>query len=145
MSQTNITRHDWSIAEVEAFFALPFSDLMFQAQTVHREHFNPNEVQVSTLLSIKTGACPEDCKYCSQSARYNTDVKKERLMEVEKVLEAAQVAKSQGSTRFCMGAGWRNPKARDMPYVLEMVKGVKAMGLEPCMTLGMIEGGQADE
>ncbi len=145
MSQTNITRHDWSIAEVEAFFALPFSDLMFQAQTVHREHFNPNEVQVSTLLSIKTGACPEDCKYCSQSARYNTDVKKERLMEVEKVLEAAQVAKSQGSTRFCMGAGWRNPKARDMPYVLEMVKGVKAMGLETCMTLGMIDGGQADE
>ncbi|NQZ87832.1 MAG: biotin synthase BioB [Saccharospirillaceae bacterium] len=145
MSQTNITRHDWSIAEVEAFFALPFSDLMFQAQTVHREHFNPNEVQVSTLLSIKTGACPEDCKYCSQSARYNTDVKKERLMEVEKVLEAAQVAKSQGSTRFCMGAGWRNPKARDMPYVLEMVKGVKALGLETCMTLGMIDGGQADE
>jgi biotin synthase len=145
MSQTNITRHDWSIAEVEAFFALPFSDLMFQAQTVHREHFNPNEVQVSTLLSIKTGACPEDCKYCSQSARYNTDVKKERLMEVDKVLEAAQVAKAQGSTRFCMGAGWRNPKARDMPYVLEMVKGVKAMGLETCMTLGMIDGGQADE
>jgi biotin synthase len=145
MSQTNITRHDWSIAEVEAFFALPFSDLMFQAQTVHREHFNPNEVQVSTLLSIKTGACPEDCKYCSQSARYNTDVKKERLMEVEKVLEAAQVAKNQGSTRFCMGAGWRNPKARDMPYVLEMVKGVKALGLETCMTLGMIDGGQADE
>ena len=103
MSQTNITRHDWSIAEVEAFFALPFSDLMFQAQTVHREHFNPNEVQVSTLLSIKTGACPEDCKYCSQSARYNTDVKKERLMEVEKVLEAAKIAKDQGSTRFCMG------------------------------------------
>ena len=145
MSQTNITRHDWSIAEVEAFFALPFSDLMFQAQTVHREHFNPNEVQVSTLLSIKTGACPEDCKYCSQSARYNTDVKKERLMEVEKVLEAAKIAKDQGSTRFCMGAGWRNPKARDMPYVLEMVKGVKAMGLETCMTLGMIDGGQADE
>jgi len=145
MSQTNKTRHDWSIAEVEAFFALPFSDLMFQAQTVHRDHFNPNEVQVSTLLSIKTGACPEDCKYCSQSARYNTDVKKERLMEVDKVLEAAQMAKDQGSTRFCMGAGWRNPKARDMPYVLEMVKGVKAMGLETCMTLGMIDGGQADE
>jgi biotin synthase len=145
MSQTNIPRHDWSIAEVEALFAIPFSDLMFKAQTVHREHFNPNEVQVSTLLSIKTGACPEDCKYCSQSARYNTDVQKERLMEVEKVLEAAKVAKDQGSTRFCMGAGWRNPKARDMPFVLEMVKGVKAMGLETCMTLGMIDGGQADE
>jgi biotin synthase len=145
MSQMNTPRHDWSIAEVEALFAQPFSDLMFQAQTVHREHFNPNEVQVSTLLSIKTGACPEDCKYCSQSARYNTDIEKERLMEVEKVLEAAKVAKDQGSTRFCMGAGWRNPKARDMPYVLEMVKGVKAMGLETCMTLGMIDGGQADE
>jgi biotin synthase len=145
MSQTNIPRHDWSIAEVEALFAIPFSDLMFKAQTVHRENFNPNEVQVSTLLSIKTGACPEDCKYCSQSARYNTDVQKERLMEVEKVLEAAKIAKDQGSTRFCMGAGWRNPKARDMPFVLEMVKGVKAMGLETCMTLGMIDGGQADE
>lgn len=145
MSQMNIPRHDWSIAEVQALFALPFSDLMFKAQTIHRENFNPNEVQVSTLLSIKTGACPEDCKYCSQSARYNTDIEKERLMEVEKVLEAAKVAKDQGSTRFCMGAGWRNPKARDMPYVLEMVKGVKAMGLETCMTLGMIDGGQADE
>ena len=145
MSKTNLPRNNWSIKEVEALFALPFSDLMFQAQTVHREHFNPNEVQVSTLLSIKTGACPEDCKYCSQSARYNTDVEKERLMEVEKVLEAAKIAKEQGSTRFCMGAGWRNPKARDMPFVLEMVKGVKAMGLETCMTLGMIDGGQADE
>jgi len=145
MSQTNSPRHNWSIQEVDALFALPFSDLMFQAQTVHREHFNPNEVQVSTLLSIKTGSCPEDCKYCSQSARYNTDVEKERLMEVEKVLEAAKIAKAQGSTRFCMGAGWRNPKARDMPYVLEMVKGVKAMGLETCMTLGMIDGSQADE
>ncbi len=145
MTQTNLPRHNWSIKEVDALFAMPFSDLMFKAQTVHREHFNPNEVQVSTLLSIKTGACPEDCKYCSQSARYNTDVEKERLMEVEKVLEAAKIAKEQGSTRFCMGAGWRNPKARDMPYVLEMVKGVKAMGLETCMTLGMIDGGQADE
>ncbi|NQZ23541.1 MAG: biotin synthase BioB [Colwellia sp.] len=145
MSQTNLPRHNWSIQEVDALFALPFSDLMFQAQTVHRQHFNPNEVQVSTLLSIKTGACPEDCKYCSQSARYNTDVEKERLMEVEKVLEAAKIAKEQGSTRFCMGAGWRNPKARDMPFVLEMVKGVKALGLETCMTLGMIDGGQADE
>jgi biotin synthase len=145
MSQEFSIRHDWSIAEVQALFDLPFSDLMFQAQTMHRKHFNPNEVQVSTLLSIKTGACPEDCKYCSQSARYNTDVQKERLMEVEKVLEAAKVAKEQGSTRFCMGAGWRNPKARDMPFVVEMVKGVKAMGLETCMTLGMIDGDQAGE
>jgi len=144
-NQISTIRHNWSFDEVNALFNLPFNDLMFQAQTVHRENFNANEVQVSTLLSIKTGACPEDCKYCSQSARYNTDIEKERLMEVEKVLEAAKIAKEQGSTRFCMGAGWRNPKARDMPFVLEMVKGVKAMGLETCMTLGMIDGGQADE
>lgn len=139
------TRHNWSSQEVQALFDLPFNDLMFYAQTVHRQNFNPNEVQVSTLLSIKTGACPEDCKYCSQSARYKTDIEKERLMEVEKVLEAAQAAKSQGSTRFCMGAAWRNPKERDMPYVLEMVKGVKAMGLETCMTLGMLSSDQASQ
>lgn len=138
-------RHNWTQQEVNALFALPFNDLMFKAQTAHRENFNPNEVQVSTLLSIKTGACPEDCKYCSQSARYKTDIDKERLMEVEKVLEAAQKAKDQGSTRFCMGAGWRNPKARDMPYVLEMVKGVKSLGLETCMTLGMLDKEQADQ
>ncbi len=136
-------RHNWTKSEVQALFELPFNDLMFQAQTVHRQHFNPNEVQVSTLLSIKTGACPEDCKYCSQSSRYKTDLEKERLMEVDKVLEAAQAAKAQGSTRFCMGAAWRNPKARDMPYVLDMVKGVKALGLETCMTLGMLDEDQA--
>lgn len=140
---TSSIRHNWTSAEVNALFALPFNDLMFKAQTVHREHFNPNEVQVSTLLSIKTGACPEDCKYCSQSARYKTDIEKERLLEVEKVLEAADKAKAQGSTRFCMGAAWRNPKDRDMPYVLEMVKGVKAKGLETCMTLGMLSKEQA--
>lgn len=138
-------RHNWTISEVEALFALPFNDLMFKAQTVHRQHFNPNEVQVSTLLSIKTGACPEDCKYCSQSARYKTDIDKERLMEVEKVLEAAEKAKQQGSTRFCMGAAWRNPKQRDMPYVVDMVKGVKKLGLETCMTLGMLSAEQATE
>ncbi len=138
-------RHNWTQAEVKALFDLPFNDLMFQAQTVHRQHFNPNEVQVSTLLSIKTGSCPEDCKYCSQSARYKTDIDKERLMEVEKVLEAAQKAKDQGSTRFCMGAAWRNPKERDMPYVVEMVKGVKSLGLETCMTLGMLSADQANE
>ncbi|GHE82729.1 biotin synthase BioB [Thalassotalea profundi] len=138
-------RHNWTQQEVNALFALPFNDLMFKAQTAHRENFNPNEVQVSTLLSIKTGACPEDCKYCSQSARYKTDIDKERLMEVEKVLEAAKKAKEQGSTRFCMGAGWRNPKARDMPYVLEMVKGVKSLGLETCMTLGMLDKDQAEQ
>ncbi|GAA5143868.1 biotin synthase BioB [Thalassotalea piscium] len=138
-------RHNWTQQEVNALFDLPFNDLMFKAQVAHRENFNPNEVQVSTLLSIKTGACPEDCKYCSQSARYKTDIDKERLMEVEKVLEAAQKAKEQGSTRFCMGAGWRNPKARDMPYVVEMVKGVKSLGLETCMTLGMLDKDQANE
>ncbi len=137
-------RHDWTLEEVKALFDLPFNDLMFKAQTVHRQHFNANEVQVSTLLSIKTGACPEDCKYCSQSARYKTDIDKERLMEVEKVLEAAKKAKEQGSTRFCMGAAWRNPKERDMPYVVEMVKGVKSLGLETCMTLGMLSSEQAN-
>jgi|TARA_B110000211_G_scaffold49030_2_gene53339 biotin synthase len=138
-------RHNWQAAEVNALFEMPFNDLMFKAQVIHRENFNPNEVQVSTLLSIKTGACPEDCKYCSQSSRYKTDIDKERLMEVQKVLEAAQIAKDQGSRRFCMGAGWRNPKARDMPAVVEMVKGVKALGLETCMTLGMLSAEQADE
>ena len=138
-------RHNWTTKEVQALFDLPFNDLMFKAQTVHRQHFNANEVQVSTLLSIKTGACPEDCKYCSQSARYKTDIEKERLMEVEKVLEAAKQAKAQGSTRFCMGAAWRNPKERDMPYVLDMVKGVKSLGLETCMTLGMLSPDQAGQ
>ncbi|MCF3994946.1 biotin synthase BioB, partial [Pseudomonas aeruginosa] len=116
----------------------PFNDLLFQAQTVHRAHFDPNRVQVSTLLSIKTGACPEDCKYCPQSGHYNTGLDKEKLMEVQKVLEAAAEAKAIGSTRFCMGAAWKHPSAKDMPYVLEMVKGVKKLGLETCMTLGRL-------
>jgi biotin synthase len=136
-------RHDWTIKEVNAFFKLPFNDLMFQAQTIHRQNFNPNQVQVSTLLSIKTGACPEDCKYCPQSARYDTGLEKERLMEVDKVILRAQEAKKAGSTRFCMGAAWRNPRDRDMPYVTEMVKEVKKLGLETCMTLGMLTGDQA--
>jgi biotin synthase len=144
-NNNNPCRHNWTHDEVKALFDLPFNDLMFRAQLVHRENFDANEVQVSTLLSIKTGACPEDCKYCSQSARYRTDIEKERLMEVEKVLEAAKVAKAQGSTRFCMGAGWRNPKARDMPHVVKMVQGVKALGLETCMTLGMLSADQADQ
>jgi len=141
-SQTNV-RHNWNLQQVKALFDLPFNDLMFKAQTVHRENFNPNEVQVSTLLSIKTGACPEDCKYCSQSARNKTDLEKESLLAVEKVFEAAARAKEMGSTRFCMGAAWRNPKARDMPYVLSMVKGVKELGMETCMTLGMLSEDQA--
>ena len=136
-------RHDWTLAEVEALFALPFNDLLFQAQTVHRAHFDPNEVQVSTLLSIKTGACPEDCKYCPQSARYHTGLETERLMEVEKVLERAREAKANGSSRFCMGAAWRNPKERDMPYILRMVEEVRGLGMETCMTLGMLTADQA--
>lgn len=136
-------RHDWTLAEVNALFQLPFNDLMFQAQSIHRQHFDPNEVQVSTLLSIKTGACPEDCKYCPQSARYDTGLEKERLLEVEKVIETARQAKAAGSTRFCMGAAWRNPKARDMPYLVQMIEGVKALGLETCMTLGMLDREQA--
>lgn len=132
------TRHDWSLAEVRALFEQSFNDLLFQAQTVHRAYFDPNRVQVSTLLSIKTGACPEDCKYCPQSGHYNTGLDKEKLMEVQKVLEAAAEAKAIGSTRFCMGAAWKHPSAKDMPYVLEMVKGVKKLGLETCMTLGRL-------
>ena len=127
------------LAEVKALFEQPFNDLLFQAQTVHRQHFDPNRVQVSTLLSIKTGACPEDCKYCPQSGHYNTGLDKEKLMEVQKVLEAAAEAKAIGSTRFCMGAAWKHPSAKDMPYVLKMVEGVKAMGLETCMTLGKLD------
>lgn len=138
-------RNDWQKNEVQALFDLPFNDLLFQAQTVHRQHFNPNEVQVSTLLSIKTGSCPEDCKYCPQSAHYNTGLAKQRLMEVEAVLNKAAEAKAKGSSRFCMGAAWKNPNKRDMPYVLDMVKGVRAMGLETCMTLGMLDEGQAKE
>ncbi len=143
MLNTTIVRNDWTVSEVQSLFKMPFNDLMFKAQTIHRQNFNANEVQVSTLLSIKTGACPEDCKYCSQSARYSTDVEKEKLMEVDKVLEAAQKAKAQGSTRFCMGAGWRNPKARDMPHIVKMVEGVRDLGLETCMTLGMLDAEQA--
>lgn len=144
-SDNATVRHNWTLAEVQALFNLPFNDLMFKAQTIHRQHFNANEVQVSTLLSIKTGACPEDCKYCSQSARNKTNLEKERLLEVEKVLEAAEKAKAMGSTRFCMGAAWRNPKERDMPIVLDMIKGVKALGMESCMTLGMLDENQAKQ
>lgn len=136
-------RHDWQLAEINALFDLPFNDLMFKAQSIHREHFDPNQVQVSTLLSIKTGACPEDCKYCPQSARYDTGLEKERLLEIAKVIERAKEAKAAGSTRFCMGAAWRNPKDRDMPYVTDMVKEVKKLGLETCMTLGMLSRDQA--
>ncbi|MGF1696120.1 biotin synthase BioB [Vibrio kyushuensis] len=136
-------RHNWTHAEVQELMQKPFMDLLFEAQLVHREFQQHNHVQVSTLLSIKTGACPEDCKYCPQSARYTTDIEKERLMEVDRVLDAAQKAKTAGSTRFCMGAAWKNPKERDMPHLTDMIKGVKDLGLETCMTLGMLEPEQA--
>ncbi|WP_439134535.1 biotin synthase BioB [Pseudomaricurvus sp.] len=145
MGTTDTIRNDWTRDEIAALFDLPFNDLMFQAQVVHRQHFDPNEVQISTLCSIKTGACPEDCKYCPQSARYDTGLEKERLMKVEAVLEEARAAKASGATRFCMGAAWRSPKKKDMPYVTQMVKDVKALGLETCMTLGMVSEDQATE
>lgn len=145
MSNPSLVRSNWTRKEVDALFALPFNDLLFQAQTIHRQFFNANEVQVSTLCSIKTGACPEDCAYCPQSARYDTGLEREKLMAVEKVLEEAKAAKQSGATRFCMGAAWRSPKKKDMPYVTAMVKGVKDMGLEACMTLGMIDKDQASE
>lgn len=137
--------HDWQRAEILALFKLPFNDLLYAAQTVHRQHFDPNEVQVSTLLSIKTGACPEDCAYCPQSTRFDTGLEPEQLMQVEEVLAGARQAKEAGSTRFCMGAAWRSPKDRDMPVVLAMVRGVKALGLESCMTLGMLSDSQAQQ
>jgi len=133
----------WQRDQIKALFDQPFNDLLFQAQTTHRRHFRPNEVQVSTLLSIKTGACPEDCKYCPQSARYDTGLEKEQLMEVQQVLEQAERAKSTGATRFCMGAAWRDPKARDMPKLQAMITGVRELGLETCMTLGMLDADKA--
>lgn len=135
----------WSVAQIEALFALPFSDLIHQAQTVHRKHFDPNAVQVSTLLSIKTGGCSEDCGYCPQAARYNTGVENQELMQLEEVLAAARAAKESGATRFCMGAAWRSPKQRDLEPVLKMVAEVKAMGLQTCATLGMLKEGQAEQ
>ena len=144
-SATAHTKKEWSSEEIQALFDLPFNDLLFRAQTVHRENFDPNEVQVSTLLSIKTGSCPEDCKYCPQSAHYDTGLEKQRLMEVEAVLNKAKQAKETGATRFCMGAAWKHPSDRDMPYILQMVRGVREMGLETCMTLGMLKPEQADQ
>jgi biotin synthase len=136
-------RHDWTREEIRALFALPFPDLMFEAQRLHRLHFDPSEVQISTLLSIKTGGCPEDCAYCPQSAKYDTGVKAEKLMALDAVLREAQAAKASGASRFCMGAAWRSPKDRDVENVCAMVEGVKALGLETCATLGMLTGEQA--
>ncbi|MDH1406840.1 biotin synthase BioB [Acinetobacter johnsonii] len=137
-------RNDWTRAEIQALYQQPFLDLVFQAQQIHRQYFEANAIQVSTLLSIKTGKCPEDCKYCSQSARYDSKLEAEKRIAVEKVISEAQQAKASGSTRFCMGAAWRNPHERDMPYVLDMVREVKALGLETCMTLGMLNTSQAE-
>ncbi len=137
------TRHDWSLDEIRALFALPFNDLLFQAQTVHREHFDPNRVQISTLLSIKTGACAEDCSYCSQSAKYDTGLEREKLLPLDEVVEAAQAAQAKGSTRFCMGAAWRNPTDRNLDRVIEMITAVRGLGMETCVTLGMLTGPQA--
>lgn len=134
----------WTLKEANALFEKPFFELLYEAQTIHRQHFDPQQVQISTLLSIKTGACPEDCKYCAQSARYKTGLEKERLMEVQQVVETARKARAAGSTRFCMGAAWKNPHERDMPYLETMVKEVRALGMETCMTLGMLNSSQAE-
>jgi len=136
-------RTDWTRDEIAALFDLPFNDLLFEAQTVHRQNFDPNAVQLSTLLSIKTGGCVEDCGYCSQSASHDTGLKATKLMDVRAVLQAAAQAKDNGSGRFCMGAAWRSPKDKDMPAIIEMVKGVRQMGMESCMTLGMLSEKQA--
>ena len=136
-------RHDWTLAEVQGLFALPFNDLLFRAQAVHRRHFDPNAVQVSTLLSIKTGACPEDCAYCPQSARYDTGLKAEKLMPVEDVVAKAKIARDAGATRFCMGAAYRNPKDKDLDQIIGMIQGVRELGMETCATLGMLTPAQA--
>ena len=134
-----------SVAEIEALFRLPFAELMYQAQTVHRAHFDPNKVQLSTLLSIKTGGCSEDCSYCPQAARYDAGVESQGLLNLDDVLTAAKAAKAAGASRFCMGAAWRGPKQRDLDPVLDMVREVKALGLETCATLGMLKDGQAEQ
>ena len=136
-------RHDWTLDEIGELLRRPFSDLVFEAQTVHREHFDPNTVQVSTLLSIKTGGCPEDCGYCSQSAHHRTDLERERLLQIDEVIKAAKQAKEKGSSRFCMGAAWRKPHDRDFGHIENMVREVKALGMETCMTLGMLTSEQA--
>src|ERR1700691_3984676 len=138
-------RHDWTVAEIEALFALPFLDLLLDAQRTHRLHFAPNTVQMSTLLSIKTGACPEDCAYCPQSVRYDTGLSRAALMEVQAVRECARRAKAAGATRFCMGAAYRSPKAKDLEVIAQMIGEVRALGLQSCATLGMLSAAQAQQ
>ncbi|MBX9605261.1 MAG: biotin synthase BioB [Gammaproteobacteria bacterium] len=141
---TSALRHDWREAEVRALFELPFNDLLFKAHTIHRAHFDPNQVQLSTLLNIKSGGCPEDCAYCPQSVRFDTNVEAAPVLPLEQVLAAAAKAKAAGATRFCMGAAWRAPKDRDLDQVLPLIEGVKAQGLETCVTLGMLTAPQVD-
>lgn len=136
-------RNDWSIEEINAFFQMPFNDLLFKAQAIHRDVFDPNQVQVSSLLNIKSGACPEDCSYCSQSSKYDTGLEREKLMEIEQVLAQAEEAKKNGASRFCMGAAWRNPTDKSLDKVIPMIKGVKDLGMETCVTLGMLSQDQA--
>ncbi|MDE2345859.1 MAG: biotin synthase BioB [Gammaproteobacteria bacterium] len=136
-------RHDWTLEEVTALLALPFNDLLYQAHSLHRRYFDPNAVQISTLLSIKTGACPEDCKYCPQSARYHTGLKAEKLMDLDEVVRQAKLARENGATRFCMGAAYRNPKDRDLDKIIDMVIAVRGLGMETCATLGMLTAAQA--
>jgi biotin synthase len=141
----SVLRKDWTVAEASALYGLPFNDLLFKAQTIHRAHFDPNKVQLSRLLSIKTGGCPEDCAYCSQSVHHESGLSASKLMEVERVIAEARKARDAGATRYCMGAAWRNPKPRDMEAVVAMVKGVKALGMETCMTLGMLDRAQSEQ
>jgi biotin synthase len=140
---SQVLRFDWNRSEIEALFDLPFNDLLFRAQSLHRAHFDPNQVQVSTLLSIKTGGCPEDCGYCPQSVHHEALVEPEKLMDVDAVVDAARAAKQAGASRFCMGAAWRNPRGRNFERVLEMVRRVRAEGLETCVTLGMLDAEQS--
>ena len=135
-------RNDWSKQEIAALFTMPFNDLLFQAQSIHRQHFDPNQVQVSTLLSIKTGACPEDCGYCSQSASNDAEIERERLLPLPEVIEKAELAKQNGASRFCMGAAWRNPTDKNLDKVIDMIVAVKNIGLETCVTLGMLSNEQ---
>jgi len=142
LSAESPIRHDWQNSELQALYDLPLNDLLFKAQAVHRQNFDPNKVQTSTLMSIKTGACPEDCAYCPQSGHYNTGLSKEQLVAVDEVIKSAKNAKRTGATRFCMGAAWRSPRGKDFPVVLEMIKAVKNLGMETCVTLGMLNGEQ---
>ncbi len=138
-------RHDWDVSEVQALFDMPFNDLLFQAQSIHRAHFDPNSIQISTLLSIKTGRCSEDCGYCSQSAHHNTDLEAEALLSLDEVIAAAKKARAEGADRFCMGAAWSRPNKRDFPKVLEMIKAVKSLDMESCVTLGMLDTAQVKQ